>query len=448
MARVGRPRLDLSIRYSLAENVKKLRQGRGLSYEALQSALKQEGVAINQHTLRAWERTPDQQSSSRPSMSHIVALAKVFDVQVDTLLGLQPNRNHGGLYEVMRRPVDDEEEKTLDIFQNAVGGETHPVLRTPLHGGETTQKTPNDNSAANRRIFRSLLFSNLIHVDGSKIEREATLEAQLKRTYPFLREVCVFDCPGTEVHCIRDFFFVAAAAHYFEAIAARCTRIGLAGGSTIAGMMHLTRRGHLNKLELFPMLRTDSVLAAATFSSAAIVSAAYLKHEDFGLSVPENLDKAGFFESYLKTADALFFSPGNNLSSSLIRVLRSFGWGRERFYFLVGDVLFNPLTSAGETLAELDTSKLSAHEKAEALEVMDLLESPRIQQRVDSISLELVGFHAQQYGLHTVALACGVEKQAIIRAMLARSQPVCNVLITDRETAIALLASDNLQREL
>jgi len=441
MAKGGKPKLDSSLKNEISQNLHHLRIAHGLTYETLVKALKQQNVKVSEHAIRAWERKSDQTSATLPSLPNLIALSKVLRVSVDELLGVQLRQNEV-LYEIVRRPFNEEEEKVIDFLRQVTG--QYP---------DQTPDTHIPEGLSNSRIFRHLLFSNLIAVNVRNIHRDAELEEQFKTKKDFLKEVRVFNLPGGEnFRSVRDFFFAAVAARYLEEVVAvrppsrglarvNPPLVGLASGRTIACMMRMTERGRLKDVVLFPMLLTGDKFANTTITGTATVVEAAFRHGDFGVSIAPDIDRQDGLAKSLETADALFFSLGDHRTSNFMKILQDKGLEREQLTFFVGDLLFNPLSPEGQTLEEMDFAAIDEKYHDEIIEVRRIWHEPEPDLTDIRIDLDVIGEHAQQRGLKTVALVCGKERLQITKAMLSRPQPVCNTLIIERELAQAVMES-------
>lgn len=72
-----------------ANNLKKLRESRGLTYRELADELnKKYDVKFSKSTIQRWE-----ENESYPSIKHASALAHFFNVTLDELSNLEPNSN-------------------------------------------------------------------------------------------------------------------------------------------------------------------------------------------------------------------------------------------------------------------------------------------------------------------------------------------------------------------
>jgi len=425
----GRPTIDSSLKYAIAVNIRNLREQRGLDHSALVEILRtNHNITITDHAVRSWEG-----SKAIPSLSTLIALSSVFGVTLDELVGVKTQLKNGSesLFEIIRPIRNQAEENIIRLVRKVT--ENYPQMPEGFDIDEQTRK----------RLFRDLLFLNLIKVNASNLHRHRNtgLEHELKMKKK-LKDVQVFTLPGLDKHRgIKQFFFAAATADYLQKIVAQgALRIGLACGTTIASMVHLTERGHLQKVELFPILLQKGKAFSATMTSPAIVQETVFRNEDFGVQMPEeDIYEETFFERYLSTADALFFGLGNNTTSTFVKVLNYLGFDEmdELKKYFAGDLLFNLLTTDGKTVDELKNATSSDDLKKLVEKLSQELEKPEI---VDSrVKLDLVSTHAQQRGLGTVAMAFGKEKAKITRAMFARKKPVCNVLITDVSLAEELV---------
>ncbi|MBM3238994.1 hypothetical protein FJZ31_22100 [Candidatus Poribacteria bacterium] len=423
----GKPRIDDEIKKRILRNINQLIRKRRFNYKTLEEALKHENVTVSEHTIRTWERDVNQKSASIPSLHHMIALSKVLRVSLDDLVGVQ-SRDREALFEVVRRSISEEEEHILECLHRVTS--EYPNEPEEIH-------LDSDLQTIHKHIFSHLLFNNLIYVYPERIQRDHNLEEKLRKEKDLL-DTRVLILPGGEKFPeVRNYFFNAAAANYLEEIVnTGCSRIGLAAGRTVASMMHMVKRGSLKNTVLFPILLTGGAFALMTISSTAIVAEAVFRHKDYGVRVPRNIYEDTFFSQYLNTADALFFSLGNNQSSTLVEILQSVGIQKEQISYFAGDLLFNLLTREGQTTDEID------EKPPEIEEICNKLNSNTELARLP-LPLNLVSQNVSR-GLLTVTLICGLEKAQIAKAVFARSRldrlkSVSNVLLTDLHLAKALL---------
>lgn len=310
--------------------------------------------------------------------------------------------------------------------------------RSQRHQKEIAQELGISSSKVSRLLKRAF-SEGLVRVEF-ELPRTPRLEAALVERFG-LRDAVVI--PGGEEREIKE-DLGAAAARYFEKIAADGVRVGLSCGYTLYCTIRHLRERRLRDLELYPLSAESTLKLVDLFPNTLVgmMAAKYRPHVTaYALPVPILGSLAEIERErhrLLRKGEVRrIFEAANNVDIALVGIgvikeetpgfcsLAEFyqvSVARLRALGVVGEINYQPFDRNG---ARVDRPELRA-----------------LSRRVLAVPAERLREMSREYGKYVIAVAGGPEKLAAIRGALAGR--FVNVLITDEETAVALTERPSL----
>jgi DNA-binding transcriptional regulator LsrR (DeoR family) len=284
------------------------------------------------------------------------------------------------------------------------------------------------------RLLKRAFADGLIRVE-TDLPKHPALEAEVIDQFG-LRDAVVIPT-GHDREIKED--LGAAAARYFEKVAANGVRVGLSCGFTLYQTIRQLKDHRFKGLTLLPLSGESTLKLVDLFPNTLVgmMAAKYRPHvtayalpvQLFGslteirkerqrlLRNPEVrriYDEAQQVDIVLVGIGMIgeetpgFCSLAESCGVS-VKKLRSFG--------VVGEINYQPFDHAGRIVSRKELTALT--------------------QRVLAVSAERLREMSQQYGKHVIAVAGGKEKLEAIRGALQGK--FFNVLVTDEDTALKLL---------
>ena len=287
------------------------------------------------------------------------------------------------------------------------------------------------------RLLKRAFADGLIRVELD-LPKQPKLESDLVDRFG-LREAVVIPT-GDEQEIKED--LGAAAARYFEKIAANGVRVGISCGFTLYQTIRQLRDHRLRDLTLYPLSGESTLKLVDLFPNTLVgmMAAKYRPHVTaYALPVQlfgelhevererkrllHNPEVRRIYEGAQQVDIALvgigmigeetpgFCSLAESCGVS-VRTLRALG--------VVGEINYQPFDRNGEIIAKKELTTLT--------------------RRVLAVTAERLREMSRQYAKHIIAVAGGRQKvEAILGALRGK---FFNVLVTDEETALRLLERD------
>lgn len=304
--------------------------------------------------------------------------------------------------------------------------------RAQRHQKEIAQELGISSSRVSRLLKRAFA-DGLVRVEF-ELPRTPRLEAALIERFG-LRDAVVI--PVGEERDIKE-ELGAAAARYFEKIAADGVRVGLSCGYTLYCLIRHLHARRFRDLELYP-LSAESTLKLVDLFPNTLVGMMAAKYRPHVAAYALPVQVLGSLAEIARERRRLLrkgevrriFEAAHNVDIALVGIgvikeqtpgfcsLAGFygvSVARLRALGVVGEINYQPFDRRGA--------------------VVDRPELRTLTRRVLAVPAERLREMARGYGKYVIAVAGGPEKLAAIRGAMAGR--FANVLITDEEIAIAL----------
>lgn len=276
------------------------------------------------------------------------------------------------------------------------------------------------------RLLRKALEEGIVEIQINP-PRLAQLSIDLAKAYG-LRDAVVIPA-GEQSERKQDLGI--AAARYFEHVVGEQARVGLSCGMTLYYFVKYLSEGAGKRLTIVPLAAENSP-SSVTLSPNTLVGLMALKFQPdvtayalVGDLTPGHGMEAETHKVYQQAndVDVAIFGIGalDPAVPGFCRLASLYGVAPDRLSSLgvVGEINYQPLDSGGD--------------------VVDASDFAGISRRVLAVPVSRLAALGRQHGKLVIALSGGPEKVPAIRAALKAS--LCNVLITDQEAAVALLAA-------
>jgi len=378
------------LKRAFAATLAGLMKQNGLNHETLTAKLNARGARIRKAAIRAWTSRSDSQLSL-PTFVNAVHLRDEFGVSLEYLFGLAGNdaQGDGMLYRILRNPRDRIEENIISVLSRLsahyadTGRYRQLPLKTMFEFNSPLLGREDSADEIDRHAFHHLLAEDLADLNPKVIRRDDALEERLPKIWwqsgrkSVIEHACVFVLPnstGQDAHAWNGFaevMFLRCVADYLErTVFGVNTKIGVAGGKTIAGVFKMLRRtDKLYGCTFFPLIRHGTPSADAPITSSALVSDILFRMGGMGIKMPDGIDRKEEVRLNAETADVLLFSLGGSDYSSIINIIRGIRAaydpeGRDKpRKAIAGDILFNVFMRSGRLLEEA-----VSHPEGDALE--------------------------------------------------------------------------------
>jgi len=283
------------------------------------------------------------------------------------------------------------------------------------------------------RLLKRAMREGLIRVEIT-LPKNPRLEVALVERYG-LRDAVVVT--GGEERSVKE-NLGAAAARYFERVAADGVSVGVSCGFTLYWTIHHLREGRFRDLELYPLSAEATLKLVDLFPNTLVgMMAAKYRPRVSAYALPVQL--IGPISGLLRERRRLMRNPGirriftraQSVDIALLGIgmigeetpgfcslAEFYGVSPRRLAALgvVGEINYQPFDREGRLVNRRELRNLTS--------------------RVLAVSAEHLRELSQRYGKYVIAVAGGKEKlQAIRGAMKGR---FANVLVTDETTALAL----------
>ena len=286
------------------------------------------------------------------------------------------------------------------------------------------------------RLLKRAFAEGLVRVE-IELPKRPRLEAALVDRFR-LRDAVVI--PLGEARDLKEDLGIAAA-RYFEKVAANGARVGLSCGYTLYQLIHALREGRFRDLELYPLSGESTLQLVDLFPNTLVgmMAAKYRPHVrayalpvqvlgSFAAAQRERrrlLQKGEVRRIYRAASDVDIALVGIGMigeaTAGFCSLAEFYGVSVRRLRALgvVGEINYHPFDRDGA--------------------LIDRKELRPLTQRVLAVPPSRLRDLSAQYGKMVIAVAGGPDKHAaILGAMRGR---FANVLVTDEDTAEALLAS-------
>lgn len=284
------------------------------------------------------------------------------------------------------------------------------------------------------RLLKRAITEGLIRVEIT-LPKNPRLEAALVERYG-LRDAVVIT--GGEGRSVKE-NLGAAAARYFERVAANGVRVGISCGFTLYWTIHHLREGRFHDLELYPLSAEATLKLVDLFPNTLVgmMAAKYRPHVT-AYALPVQL--IGPMNGVIRERRRLLRNPeirrifhlAQNVDIALVGI-GMIGEETPGFCSLAESYGVSPrrLASLG-VVGEINYQPFDRHGR-----IVDRRELRNLTSRVLAVSADQLRDLSKRYGKYVIAVAGGKGKLPAIRGAMAGR--FANVLITDEATALGLV---------